>query len=144
MGRQVGNNIMEAYSKLKNLSGRTDGKPETMAKCKTLLALLCSEYDYDVINVSKMNAQVVIKYYTCISFYLDGVHFRCATQDLRHQWTDLDETLRVYRVDPDIMQRHCFDFRSRPENRKLGYPTIIPCNIFLKISDFSKTETFPN
>ena len=70
MGRQVGNNIMEAYSKLKNLSGRTDGKPETMAKCKTLLALLCSEYDYDVINVSKMNAQVVIKYYTCISFYL--------------------------------------------------------------------------
>ena len=54
---------MEAYSKLKNLSGRTDGKPETMAKCKTLLALLCSEYDYDVINVSKMNAQVVIKYY---------------------------------------------------------------------------------
>ena len=61
---------MEAYSKLKNLSGRTDGKPETMAKCKTLLALLCSEYDYDVINVSKMNAQVVIKYYTCISFYL--------------------------------------------------------------------------
>ena len=68
MGRQVGNNIMEAYSKLKNLSGRTDGKPETMAKCKTLLALLCSEYDYDVINVSKMNAQVVIKYY--LSFYL--------------------------------------------------------------------------
>ena len=50
--------------------------------------------------------------------HLDGVHFRCATQDLRHQWTDLDETLRVYRVDPDIMQRHIFDFRSRPENRK--------------------------
>ena len=59
---------MEAYSKLKNLSGRTDGKPETMAKCKTLLALLCSEYDYDVINVSKMNAQVVIKYY--LSLYI--------------------------------------------------------------------------
>ena len=58
---------MEAYSKLKNLSGRTDGKPETMAKCKTLLALLCSEYDYDVINVSKMNAQVVIKYFV---FYI--------------------------------------------------------------------------
>ena len=37
---------------------------------------------------------------------LDGVHFRCATQDLRHQWTDLDETLGVYRVHPDIMQRH--------------------------------------
>lgn len=63
VGRQVGNNIMEAYSKLKNLSGRSDGKSETMAKCKTLLALLCSEYDYDVINVSKMNAQVVIRYH---------------------------------------------------------------------------------
>ena len=59
---------MEAYSKLKNLSTKLEknetsrGKPETMAKCKTLLALLCSEYDYDVINVSKLNAQVVINY----------------------------------------------------------------------------------
>ena len=75
---------------------------------------------------------------------LDGVHFRCGLYDLGHPWADLDETLRVYRVDPETMHRHIFDFRSRPENRKLGYPTIIPCNIFLEISDFSKTETFPN
>ena len=26
--------------------------------------------------------------------------------------TDWDETLGVYRVDPEIMQRHIFDFRS--------------------------------
>ena len=49
-----------------------------------------------------------------IQLFKDGVHFRCATQDLRHQWTDLDETLRVYRVDPDIMQRHIFNIRFRP------------------------------
>ena len=58
---------------------------------------------------------------------LDRVHFRCVTQDLRHQWIHLDETLGAYRVDPDIMQRHIFDFRFRPQtgsglffgNRKL-------------------------
>ena len=76
--------------------------------------------------------------------HLDGVHFRCGLYDLGHPWADLDETLRVYRVEPETMHRHIFDFRSGPENRKLGYPTIIPCNIFLEISDFSKTETFPN
>ena len=43
---------------------------------------------------------------------LDSVHFRCVTQDLRHPWTDWDETLGVYRVDLEIMQRHIFDFRS--------------------------------
>ena len=66
------------------------------------------------------------------------------TKYLGHPWADLDETLRVYRVDLETMHRHILDFRSRPENRKLGYPTIIPCNIFLEISDFFKTETFPN
>ena len=43
---------------------------------------------------------------------LDGVHFRCDFQDLGHPWTDWDETLGVYRVDLEIMQRHIFDFRS--------------------------------
>ena len=46
---------------------------------------------------------------------LDGVQFRWYLQDLGHQWTDLDETLGVYRVHPDIMQRHIFDFRFRPQ-----------------------------
>ena len=32
--------------------------------------------------------------------------------DLRHPWTDWDETWRVNRVDLDIMQRHSLDFRS--------------------------------
>ena len=44
--------------------------------------------------------------------WLDGVHFRCDFQDLGHPWTDWDETLGVYRVDLEIMQRHIFDFRS--------------------------------
>ena len=47
--------------------------------------------------------------------FLDGVHLRCEQQDLGHLWTDLDETLGVYRVDPDIMQRHIFDFRFLPQ-----------------------------
>ena len=46
---------------------------------------------------------------------LDGVQFRWYLQDLGHPWTDWDETLGVYRVDPDIMQRHIFDFRFRPQ-----------------------------
>ena len=35
--------------------------------------------------------------------------------------TDLDETLGMYRVDPEIMQRHIFNFRSRLNNRKLEF-----------------------
>ena len=31
---------------------------------------------------------------------------------LIYGWTDWDETLGVYRVDLEIMQRHIFDFRS--------------------------------
>ena len=31
---------------------------------------------------------------------------------LGHPWADLHETLRVYRVDPEIFNRHIFDFRS--------------------------------
>ena len=48
---------------------------------------------------------------------LDGVHFRCAKLLLGHPWTDLDETLGMYRVDPETMHRHIFDFRSnlKPE-----------------------------
>jgi len=40
-------------------------------------------------------------------------------QDLEHPKTDLDETLGIYRVHSETMQRHIFDFRSRPVNRKL-------------------------
>ena len=32
---------------------------------------------------------------------------------LGHPWTDFDETLGVYRVEPELVQRHIFDFRSR-------------------------------
>ena len=32
---------------------------------------------------------------------------------LGHPWTDFDETLRVYRVDSELVQRHIFDFRFR-------------------------------
>ena len=63
-------------------------------------------------------------------FNLDGVHFRCGNKNLGHPWTDSDETVRVYRVDLETMQGYIFNFRSRRENRKLGSPTIIPCNIF--------------
>ena len=58
---------------------------------------------------------MIIAGYHIRLYGLDGVHFRCVTQDLRHQWIDLDETLGAYRVDPDIMQRHIFDFRFRPQ-----------------------------
>ena len=40
-------------------------------------------------------------------------------QDLGHPKTDLDETLGIYRVHSETMQRHIFHFRSRPGNRKL-------------------------
>ena len=52
------------------------------------------------------------KIFTNIRPVLDGVHFRWYFQDLGHPWTDWDETLGVYRVDLEIMQRHIFDFRS--------------------------------
>ena len=52
---------------------------------------------------------------------LDGVHFRCGKLLLGHPWTDLDKTLGVYRVDPETMHRDIFDFRLRPENRKLEF-----------------------
>ena len=44
---------------------------------------------------------------------LDGVHFRCGKLLLRHPWTDLDETLGMYRVDLEIMHREIFDFDFR-------------------------------
>ena len=68
-------------------------------------------------------------------------------QDLGHPKTDLDETLGIYRVHSETMQRHIFHFRSRPGNRKLEVsenPTITLCKIFLEIPDFPDTETFPN
>ena len=37
---------------------------------------------------------------------LDGVHFRCVTQDLGHELTDLDETLGIQRVGPETMHRY--------------------------------------
>ena len=52
---------------------------------------------------------------------LDGVHFRCDLQDLGHPWTDLDENFGVYRVHPETMHCRVFDFRFRPENRKLEF-----------------------
>ena len=32
---------------------------------------------------------------------------------VRHLWTDIDETFGVYTVDPELVQRHIFDFRFR-------------------------------
>ena len=32
-----------------------------------------------------------------------------------HPWTDFDETSGVYRVDPELVQRHIFDFRFQPQ-----------------------------
>ena len=32
-----------------------------------------------------------------------------------HLWTDFDETSGVYRVDPELVQRHIFDFRFYPQ-----------------------------
>ena len=63
--------------------------------------------------------------------------------------TDLDETLGIYRVHSETMQRHIFNFRSRPGNRKLEFSensTInrTPCKIFVEIPDFPDTEIFPN
>ena len=68
-------------------------------------------------------------------------------QDLGHPKTDLDETLGIYRVHSETMQRHIFNSRSKPGNRKLEFsenPTIIPCKTFLEIPDFPDTETFAN
>ena len=41
-----------------------------------------------------------------------GVHF---TQDLGYHCSDLDKTLGVYRVYPEIIHRHIFDFRIQPQ-----------------------------
>ena len=32
---------------------------------------------------------------------------------LGHPWTDFDETFGVYRVGPELVQRHIFNFRFR-------------------------------
>ena len=34
---------------------------------------------------------------------------------LGHLWTDFDQTFGVYRVDSELVQRHIFDFRFRPQ-----------------------------
>ena len=40
--------------------------------------------------------------------------FLCVTDSLlEHQLTDFDETFGVYRVGPELVQRHIFDFRFR-------------------------------
>ena len=52
----------------------------------------------------------------------DGVHFRCAKLLLGHPWTDLDETLGMYRVDLEIMQRGIFNFRFRPWTGSGAFP----------------------
>ena len=36
----------------------------------------------------------------------DDIHFSRVTQDLGYQYTDLDETLRMYTVDPEIIKYH--------------------------------------
>ena len=40
--------------------------------------------------------------------------FLCVPDSLlEHLLTDFDETFGVYRVDPELVQRHIFDFRFR-------------------------------
>ena len=40
--------------------------------------------------------------------------FLCVTDSLlEHQLTDFDETFGVYRVGPELVQRHIFNFRFR-------------------------------
>ena len=34
---------------------------------------------------------------------------------LGHLWTDFDQTFGVYRVDSELVQRHIFDCRFRPQ-----------------------------
>ena len=54
----------------------------------------------------------------------------------------MDETLGVYRVGPETMHRDIFDFRLRPENRKLEFsrkPDYNPIYIFLEIQHFPDT-----
>ena len=36
---------------------------------------------------------------------------------LKNHTADLDETLRAHRAYPESVQRHIFDFRSKPKNR---------------------------
>ena len=60
----------------------------------------------------------------------------CKISDIRGPiWMKL---LGVYRVDPDTFH---LDLKTGNLNFP-ETPTIIPCNIFLEISDFSETETF--
>ena len=63
-----------------------------------------------------MNINILLLYIAQMAFIL-GV----TLQDLGHPKTDLDETLGIYRVHSETMQRHIFDFRSRPGNRKLKF-----------------------
>ena len=42
--------------------------------------------------------------------------FLCVPDSLlEHLFTDFDETFGVYRVDPELVQRHIFDFRFHPQ-----------------------------
>ena len=57
--------------------------------------------------------------------------FLCVTDSLlEHLLTDFDETFGVYRVGPELVQRHIFDFRfrlqigSKPVFRKPEVPII--------------------
>ena len=36
-------------------------------------------------------------------------------ENLINPWPELNETLGLYRVDSEIMQRHIFDFRLQPQ-----------------------------
>ena len=82
----------------------------------TLLA-----YKYCESKVKLYDKKIIVHYSHANDSFLrenlDCVHFNCGQLDLgQPTWTKIVE---VHRVDPTIMHRHIFDFRSRNENRKL-------------------------
>ena len=54
---------------------------------------------------------------SCSFPYLAKIEFfLCVTDSfLEHLLTDFDETFWVYRVGPELVQRHIFDFRFYPQ-----------------------------
>ena len=48
--------------------------------------------------------------------FIEMEFFLCVTDSLlEHQLTDFDETFGVYRVGPELVQRHIFDFRFQSQ-----------------------------
>ena len=82
----------------------------TYGKHESTLTLIHTEY----IQVTcKINFQTT---WSLLSNSAEMEFILCVRNSLLgYPWTDFDETLGVYRVDPKLVQRQISDFRCRPE-----------------------------